>query len=122
MPVWGLRFLKHIERCRVLLHLVDLAQGELGAAEELEVIETELGSFDRSLLERPRLIVGSKLDAADDHRRRELATCARQRGLAYHEISAVSRAGLDALLRDVIRLLDGTEHGGEARSSPGGTF
>ncbi len=67
----GSRFLRHVERCRVILHLVDLSYGETGLREEVETIEAELRAFDPGILERPRLLVGSKLD---DGRREVLAS------------------------------------------------
>lgn len=100
----GHRFLRHVERCRVLLHLVDLAPEESAAA-EVEAIEHELAAFNASLLERPRLLVGTKLDAAAGERREQLQQAARERGLPYLEISAVTREGVDQLVRRVQRQL-----------------
>lgn len=102
----GIQFLRHIERCRVLLHLVDLAAGEAGVEEELRTVEQELTSFRRDLLERPRLLVGSKLDAADPQRRHALEAAGRARGLAALEVSAVSGEGVAALVAAVQRTLD----------------
>lgn len=102
----GIQFLRHIERCRVLLHLVDLAAGGAGVEEELRTVEQELASFRRDLLERPRLLVGSKLDAADPERRRALEAVGRARGLAALEVSAVSGEGVAALVAAVQRTLD----------------
>ncbi len=102
----GHRFLRHAERCRVLVHLVDLGPLEASsAAEDLATIEAELGAFDPALLERPRLLVGSKLDAAQPERQQELAAAAAERGLPYLEISAATGAGLDTLRREIRRLL-----------------
>jgi len=89
----GHQFLRHVERCRILVHLVDLA-AEGSAAEDLAVVEHELAAFEPALLERLRILVGSKLDAARDERRRELAKVAKQRRLPYFEISAATGAGL----------------------------
>lgn len=97
----GTRFLRHVERCRVLIHLVDLSQGETGAGEELGVVEGELGRFNPELLERPRWVVGSKLDAAVAERREELAAAAKARGLSYREISAVTGDGTRELMREL---------------------
>lgn len=102
----GIQFLRHIERCRVLLHLVDLATGEAGVEEELRTVEQELASFRRDLLERPRLLVGSKLDAADPQRRQALEAAGRTRGLVALEVSAVSGKGVAALVAAVQRALD----------------
>lgn len=105
----GVQFLRHIERCRVLLHLVDLATGEAGVEEELRTVEQELASFRRDLLERPRLLVGSKLDAADPQRRRALEAVGCSRGLTALEVSAVSGEGVAALVAAVQRTLDAEE-------------
>ncbi len=92
----GHRFLRHVERCRLLLHLVDLA-AEGDAAEDLVTVEEELGAFDRSLVARPRFVVGSKLDAAREERREALRQAAAERLLPYFEISAHTGAGLREL-------------------------
>lgn len=94
----GHQFLRHIERCRVLLHLVDLAASEGAALKELETIERELDSFDKDLLARPRLIVGSKMDAVVLDRRSQLRTAAANRELPYLEISSVTAEGIEALV------------------------
>lgn len=95
----GIRFLKHVERCRLLVHLVDLAGGEQSASEELATVERELGAYDPQLLERPRLVVGSKLDQANSDRRQDLTAAAASRGLEYLEISSITHEGLDELVR-----------------------
>lgn len=92
----GHRFLRHIERCRLLLHLVDLsALGD--AAEDLATVEDELVAFDDSLLARPRFVVGSKLDSARDERREALRQTAEDRLLPYFEISSQTGAGVRQL-------------------------
>ncbi len=100
----GHQFLRHVQRCRVLLHLVDLA-AEGSALAEIEAIESELGAFDATLLERPRFLVGTKLDAALDERREAVARAAEARGLGHHEISAVTGEGVQQLLHEVRKLL-----------------
>jgi len=100
----GIRFLKHVERCTVLLFLVDL--GDEGAADTVRVLEAELAAFSAELAARPRLIVGTKLD-------REGAP-ARLAGLIEAfpgdrvlGISAVTHEGLDELARAVIGMTGG---------------
>ncbi|MCZ6728042.1 MAG: GTPase ObgE [Acidobacteria bacterium] len=100
----GHRFLRHVERCRVLLHLVDAA-AEQSAEAEVEAIERELRRFNPELLERPRLLVGTKLDALRPERRAELKRAAEQRHLEYYEISSVTREGVDRLVERIQRLL-----------------
>jgi len=120
----GHQFLRHVERCRVLVHLVDLSTGgaaeglaEGDAAEDLAAIEKELAAFDPGLLERSRLIVGSKLDAARDERRGQLRQAAAARGLAYREVSAVTGEGLDGLVHEVAERLAEARRLEEAREA-----
>lgn len=101
----GHRFLRHVERCRVLLHFVDLSSVENDAAEELEVLEKELAAYARDLLDRPRWIVGTKLDAADAERKARLEHAASLRGLPYYEISSVAREGTGELIGELETLL-----------------
>src|SRR5204862_3958797 len=89
----GIQFLRHVERCRVLLHLVDLsAEGD--AAEDFETVERELGEYNAALLERPRLVIGSKADAAVEERRDALRGAAVARRLPYFEISSATHTGV----------------------------
>ena len=101
----GIQFLRHIERCRVLLHLVDLATAEASAGEDLATVERELAAFNPELLARPRLIVGSKLDAALPERREELRRQAGERGLPYLEISSATGEGVPRLVSELSRRL-----------------
>jgi GTPase len=101
----GIQFLRHIERCRVLLHLVDLASPQESAAADLEVVERELAAFNPELMERPRLVVGSKLDSALPERRAELRQTAEARGLPYFEISSATGEGIPALVAELSRRL-----------------
>ncbi len=98
----GIQFLRHVERCRLLVHLVDLA-AEGSAVADLETVERELAAFNPELLTRARLVVGSKLDAAVPARREELAAAAAARGLEHFEISAATGAGVRALVAAMAR-------------------
>ena len=112
----GTRFLRHVERCRVLLHLVDLGpQPEEGAAAvqaAFDTISAELAAFNEDLLHRPRILCGSKLDIAEPDRRRDLAALARREGTRAFEISAVAGTGLDRLVLELRRLLDAGDAAG----------
>ncbi len=101
----GIQFLRHVERCRVLLHLVDLSSFEGSAAEDLRIVEQELTAFNAELMERPRLIVGSKLDAAIPERREELRRAAKERGVPYREISSATHEGISGLIADLSKRL-----------------
>jgi GTP-binding protein len=63
----GHKFLRHIERAQVLLILVDLASLEHTPEEQQRILLHELGNYDAALIERPRLIFGSRADANPDH-------------------------------------------------------
>ena len=89
----------------MLLHLVDLSSFEGSAVEDLVTVERELTAFNAELMERPRLIVGSKLDAAQPERREELRLAAAERGLPYREISSATREGLPGLIGDLAKRL-----------------
>jgi GTP-binding protein len=96
----GVQFLKHIERCQVLVHLVDLTASPGADSVDIEVstVERELEAFNPELMRRTRFLVGSKLDAADPARRAELRRAAADRDLRSFEVSSVSRAGVAKLL------------------------
>jgi len=102
----GIQFLRHVERCRTLVHLVDLSAFEGSAREDLEVVERELEAFDPGLLERDRVLVGSKLDAARPERSEELRRAAAERGLSYFEISSATGRGVDSLVAELGRRLE----------------
>ena len=103
----GTRFLRHVERCRVLLHLVDLGpQAESSVEKAVDTISAELGAFNEDLLRRPRILCGSKLDIAADDRRREFQDLAARQGMRAFEISAVAGTGLVPLVRELRGLLD----------------
>jgi GTPase len=100
----GHRFLRHVERCRLLLHLVDLAS-EVGVAAQVEMLRHELELYDPDLVRREVLLVGTKVDALSDPERvTELEDYALSHDLAYVMISAVSGQGVDELLEKTFAL------------------
>ena len=104
----GIQFLRHIERTRVLLHLVDLA-GDHGRdpALDFETVNRELASFNPEMLRKPTLVVASKIDALSDSTHLEaLSRVARERGLDCHPISAVTGQGLEDLKVKVWGMLE----------------
>ena len=104
----GLDFLRHVERTRLLLHLVDVSGAlETGPIERFETINTELESYSADLLSRPMIVVASKIDALDDPERLEsLRAHAEATGREFFAISAVTGEGVDALKRRVGLLLE----------------
>ena len=104
----GTRFLRHIERTRVLLHLVDAAEiSGRDAVEDYRVIMSELESFSPAVAAKPMLLVASRIDAAvDPSRLTALRDFARESGIRLVEISAVTGAGLEDLKRATWTLLE----------------
>ncbi len=95
----GIQFLRHIERTRLLVHLVDVS--DLSGREpvhDFETVMTELGSFSQELAAKPMLLVATKMDAAQDEERvRSLENLAHERGLPFFRISSVTGQGIDEL-------------------------
>jgi GTP-binding protein len=102
----GLEFLRHVERCSVLVHVVDCATVEPGRdpVSDLETIEAELKAYDEliegGLSERPRLIALNKVDVPDAHELADIVradVAERFEGIPVFEISAAARTGLREL-------------------------
>ena len=95
----GVQFLRHIERTRLLAHLVDVSEASgREPANDFETVMTELASFSPELAAKPMIVVATKMDVAQDPARVEsLRNLAAARRLAYFEISAVTGQGLDEL-------------------------
>lgn len=99
----GHRFLKHVERCSVLLHLIDVSDSALEPPlEALRVVERELADYSAELASRPRLVVASKCESEDaESRARELEVAASR---PVRRISARTGAGLRELLVEALAL------------------
>ncbi len=99
----GIRFLRHVERTRLLLHLVDVSEfSGRDPKHDFDVILAELASFSEELARKPMFVVATKMDAAQDRKRVEsLQRKAKRRGLQFFRISAVTGDGLDHLVRAV---------------------
>ncbi len=97
----GTQFLKHIERTKLLVHLIDVSEASgREPVDDFETVMRELASFSENLAKKPMLVVASKMDAAQDPARvQSLKRLAEERGLPYFEISSVTGKGLDVLKR-----------------------
>ena len=105
----GTQFLRHIERTRLLVHLVDVsdASGRPDPVEDFKVINKELASFSpkageepadkHPLAHKPMIVVASKIDAANPEKLKKLTTYAKRHKLEFHAVSAVTGQGIDEL-------------------------
>jgi GTP-binding protein len=104
----GTQFLRHIERTRCLVHLVDCseASGRPDAVEDFDVILRELTRFGAGLERKPMIVVASKMDAANPTKVEKLRQHARKLGLEFYEISAVTGAGVTELAWAMARYVE----------------
>jgi len=95
----GTQFLRHIERTRLLVHLVDVsdASGRPDPVKDVEVILGELESFGARLIEKPMIMVASKIDVASKDKLAKLKRHCKKQGLELFAISAVTGKGIDEL-------------------------
>ena len=104
----GVRFLRHIERTRLLAHLIDTSDAcDHDPLSDYGVICGELRAFNEALAAKPMIVVATKLDATTNPQRLEsLREFCRQRSIDFHSISAVSGAGVKELVRAMADALE----------------
>ena len=94
----GHEFLRHVERCRLLLHVVDVSGCEgRDPKEDFEQINHELEGFSADLATRPQIVLGNKCDIATPEQVEEFKRFVEAKGLTFVPISAATRQGVDAL-------------------------
>lgn len=106
----GDRFLRHIERTRVMLHLIDPSPHLTPeATERFAIITTELASYSEGLIRRPMIAVITKMDVPENREAAcQLRGSLEESGFPVHQISAVTGEGVQELLHQVARLLTQT--------------
>lgn len=104
----GVRFLKHVERTRLMAHLVDTSDAnDHDPVRDFEIIERELSAFSSDLAKKPMIIVATKLDATTNRERLEkLRAFAKERGIDFYAVSSASGAGITELVRGMANKLD----------------
>jgi GTP-binding protein len=104
----GIRFLKHVERTRLIAHLVDTSDAnDRDPIHDFEVIEHELAAFSPALAEKPMIVVATKLDATTNREHlEELRKFAKKRGLEFHSVSSATGEGIVELVRAMADALD----------------
>lgn len=103
----GHEFLRHVERCRLIVHVVDVSGIEgRDPKEDFDKINHELASFSEDLAERPQIVAANKCDLATEEQIAEFESFIRGKHLPFFRISAATTEGTDALIDAVITKLD----------------
>jgi len=101
----GLDFLRHVERTRVLVHMLDASHAD--AVHEMDMVNRELELFNADLARRPQIVVLNKIDLAEaGGNLPALEAALRERGVKALPISVATRENVDTLVKMVARLLD----------------
>jgi GTP-binding protein len=104
----GIQFLRHIERTRLLLHLIDVSgANERDPVEEFRAIDSELAEHNPDLRKKLKIVVAAKMDAADPKKLQKLQRWSKKNNLQFAKISSVTGEGLDELKRAVASALSG---------------
>ncbi|MBR0510727.1 MAG: GTPase ObgE [Clostridia bacterium] len=98
----GHRFLRHVERCRMLVHIVDVAGSEgRDPIEDFKIINEELKKFNPALTDCPQIVAANKVDLAEDDQLERFRAFIAEQGLELYEIIAPIAEGTDALIKAV---------------------
>lgn len=105
----GFNFLKHIERCRVLVHVIDMASTESrDPYNDYLTIKHELEEYNPSLLKRPQLIVANKMDQDEAHLFLEEFKAKLQDDIEIIEVSTITKSNINKLIYKLSEILDNT--------------
>lgn len=105
----GFNFLKHIERCRVLVHVIDMASTESrDPYNDYLTIKHELEEYNPSLLKRPQLIVANKMDQDEAHLFLEEFKAKLQDDIEIIEVSTITKTNINKLIYKLSEILDNT--------------
>ncbi len=103
----GHEFLRHVERCRLIVHVVDVSGIEgRNPCEDFEVINAELAKFNAELAERPQIVAGNKSDMATDEQIETFRKYIEAKGLPFFSISAGTTKGTAELVKKISEILD----------------
>jgi GTP-binding protein len=95
----GTQFLRHVERTRLLVHLVDVSDGggSSDPTKDYEIVREELAGFGAGLEQKPQIVVASKIDAANPDKLSKLKRYSKRHKLEFYAISAVTGEGVEKL-------------------------
>ncbi len=98
----GHEFLRHVDRCRLLVHIVDAAGSEgRDPIEDFEIINKELEKFDPELAKRPQIVAANKIDLASDEQLETLRNYFESKGYEFYTLCAPITEGTDKLISAV---------------------
>ena len=98
----GHEFLRHVDRCRLLVHIVDAAGSEgRDPIEDFEIINKELEKFDPELAKRPQIVVANKIDLCEDGQLERLEEYFKKNGYEFHTMCAPIAEGTDEIVSAV---------------------
>ncbi len=101
----GDKFLKHIERTRVIAHIIDMSANDLrNPIEDYNIINNELGTFSKKLLEKPQIVIANKMDMPNS--KENLNKFKKAVNCEVYEISAIKGEGIDKVLIKLADMLD----------------
>ncbi|MGN0666703.1 MAG: GTPase ObgE [Huintestinicola sp.] len=103
----GHEFLRHVDRCRLIVHVVDVSGSEgRDPKEDFEIINRELKNFSEELAERPQIVAANKCDMASPEQIAEFRAFVEEHGMQLFEISAATTQGTKELVAEVYKELE----------------
>ncbi len=103
----GHEFLRHVERCRLIVHVVDVSGIEgRDPKEDFDIINAELAKFDEELAKRPQIVAANKSDMATEEQIADFRSFIEEKGIPFFCISAATTQGTHELIRKVSEVLD----------------
>jgi GTP-binding protein len=103
----GHEFLRHVERCRLIVHVVDVSGSEgRDPKEDFEIINRELKNFNEEMATRPQIVAANKCDMASEEQIEEFKKFISERGLPFFEISAATTKGTRQLVDEIWERLE----------------
>lgn len=103
----GHEFLRHVERCRLIVHVLDVSGSEgRNPVEDFEIINRELANFSEELAECPQIVAGNKCDIASPEQIEEIRKYIEEKGMQFFAISSATTQGTAELMNSVSAMLD----------------
>jgi GTP-binding protein len=103
----GHEFLRHVERCRLIVHVLDVSGSEgRNPAEDFETINRELANFSEELAECPQIVAGNKCDIASPEQIEEIRKYTEAKGMQFFAVSSATTQGTSELMDAVSAMLD----------------